>query len=171
VNSLNTTCVTHGGSGSTFRQINNSRFLSGTASAISVGATLSVKSCGVNSSNTNAITGTGTLNYTQIFFSGTSSALNSTLTLSPIIEQGGVVYWIVTQGQDFADATTYYLEQTTGNSPTASTNRTRRYITKNGTIRACYGLLNPGTAGSNQNTTLAIRVNDTTNYNVSTTIQ
>jgi hypothetical protein len=59
--------------------------LSGTASAISVGSgcTINCYKCLVNSSNTNAITGAGTINYTDLSFSGTSNTINVT-TQNPI---------------------------------------------------------------------------------------
>lgn len=66
----------------------NMRFtdcLSGTASAISIntGCTLNCYKSLVNSSNANAITGSGTLNYTDLSFSGSSSTINVT-TQNPI---------------------------------------------------------------------------------------
>lgn len=55
-------------------------FNSGTASAISVsaGATLMLKNAEITSSNTNAITGAGTINYCNLAFIGTSSTINTT---------------------------------------------------------------------------------------------
>lgn len=66
---------------------------SGSSSAISVGAgtTVNAFSCVVNSSNTNAITGAGTINYGIITFSGSSSTINTT-TKNPValpVLQGG----------------------------------------------------------------------------------
>jgi hypothetical protein len=61
----------------------NTCYLSGlTASAIDIGAgtTVVLANCTVNSSNTNAITGTGNLDYGQIVFDGNSSKINDTLT-------------------------------------------------------------------------------------------
>lgn len=59
--------------------------LSGTASAISIGgsSTLFAQNMLVNSSNANAITGTGTLQYSTIIFTGSSAVINPTLTDSP----------------------------------------------------------------------------------------
>jgi hypothetical protein len=59
--------------------VNNSKILSGVASAISIGSgsTATVTNTEISSSNTNAITGTGTLNYGGIVFSGTSSTINT----------------------------------------------------------------------------------------------
>lgn len=72
----NTTCLTLGGSGS--NTVIGCNFDSGTASAISIGATATVTLCDVFSSNTNAITGAGTINYSSIVFSGSSSLMNVT---------------------------------------------------------------------------------------------
>lgn len=53
---------------------------SGTASAISIGSgtAVTMANCAVNSSNTNAITGAGTLNYGNVVFVGASSNVNVT---------------------------------------------------------------------------------------------
>ena len=74
----NTTCVTTATSGTS--EFDNCLFRSGSASAISIGAstTIQVYNCIVYSDNTNAITGAGTLQSTIINFSGTSSVTNVT---------------------------------------------------------------------------------------------
>ncbi len=72
----NTTALTVGGSG--INGAMTSSFLSGSASAISVGGTLTVTSLTVNSTNTNAITGAGTLVGNSINFTGSSSLVNTT---------------------------------------------------------------------------------------------
>lgn len=79
----NTTALTHGGSGNSIAM--ETRFESGTGSAISIGATLSVVHCSVFSTNANAITGAGTLLYGFIVFygSGASSTVN-TSTVTPL---------------------------------------------------------------------------------------
>lgn len=86
---LNATCLTHGGSLAGSRVVLFSRFLSGTASAISVGSTLNINFCVINSSNTNAITGAGTVMYGNIEFSGTSSTINTT-TQTPFVSTQGI---------------------------------------------------------------------------------
>lgn len=71
----NTTCLTIGGSGG--NNLFLSTLLSGSASSMSVGSTFSCISCSFNTNNTNAITGAGTLLYTDLsFFS--SSNINTT---------------------------------------------------------------------------------------------
>lgn len=74
---INSTCLTAGGAASL---INQCYFASGSASTISVGtgSTLTITESSVNSSNTNAITGLGTLIYTPISFVGSSSNINTT---------------------------------------------------------------------------------------------
>jgi hypothetical protein len=74
---VNTTWVTTAGSGTSF--IDNSTFNSGTASAISIGTGTTVVASGlrVSSSNTNAISGLGTIQYGSIDFSGSSSTINT----------------------------------------------------------------------------------------------
>ncbi len=80
---LNITPLTVGGSGTNVAY--NCFFSSGTASAISVGSTLVLTDSTVSSTNTNAITGAGTLTYGNDVFSAASSKINTT-TLSPLIE-------------------------------------------------------------------------------------
>lgn len=77
-NSLtNTTALTVGGSGTNLTAF--SEFISGTATAVSVGATLTMEGdCTVRSSNTNAIAGAGTLIYAPISFASTSSNISTT---------------------------------------------------------------------------------------------
>lgn len=74
---INTTCITTAGTGSC--AFISTAFSSGTASAISIGSgtTVNLFSCSVSSSNTNAITGSGTLIYSPINFSGSSSTVNT----------------------------------------------------------------------------------------------
>lgn len=60
--------------------INNSVFISSTASALSIGSgtTVTMSNCVISSTNTNAITGAGTLVYSGLTFSDTSSNINVT---------------------------------------------------------------------------------------------
>jgi len=76
----NLTAVTiAGGSGST-QYMSGCVLQTGTASAVSVsvGDVLNMSRCTVQSSNANAITGAGTLQYSNICFTGTSSTINTT---------------------------------------------------------------------------------------------
>lgn len=85
----NVTAITHGGSGAGALFV-TSYIASGSASAISVGTgvTLPISDCTISSSNTNAITGLGTLNFSGLVFSNSSSTINTT-NLSPMVVKGG----------------------------------------------------------------------------------
>lgn len=80
--SNNATSFTTAGTGQPVFQ--NCLFEGGTSSALSIGSGTSVNlwNCRVDSSNTNAITGAGTLMFTPVHFTGTSSGNNVT-TLTP----------------------------------------------------------------------------------------
>ena len=67
-------------SGTVLANVNNSIFLSGSASCISIGSGTTVNASNLiaNSSNTNVLTGSGTLNYSFITFAGSSSGHNVT---------------------------------------------------------------------------------------------
>jgi hypothetical protein len=86
----NTTAVTTAGTGSSFFSF--CEFFGGTASAVSIGtgSTATISICDVNSSNTNAITGAGTLNAGIITFLGTSSTINTT-TVNKLTTFGGTI--------------------------------------------------------------------------------
>jgi hypothetical protein len=86
----NTSCLIT--SGTSTATIANSELLSGSASAISIGTgtAVTIAQCTVASSNTNAITGLGTLNAGIITFTGTSSTIN-TSTVNKLTTYGGTV--------------------------------------------------------------------------------
>lgn len=86
---INATAITHGGSGAN-SVVSFTSCASGTASGISVGsgATLKCTQISVTSSNTNAITGLGTIAFDSIGFAGSSSTIN-TSTLSPTVHRYG----------------------------------------------------------------------------------
>ncbi len=74
----NATTLTTVGTGAVTAQF--SEFTGGSASAVSIGTgtTVTMTNSQVSSSNTNAITGAGTLNYSAIVFAGSSSGCNVT---------------------------------------------------------------------------------------------
>lgn len=77
VSSFNVTAATLGGSG--VHNLRYCRYMSGTASAVSISNTTPfMESCVVNSSNTNAVTGSGTLMYSGMIFEGSSKTINTT---------------------------------------------------------------------------------------------
>lgn len=72
----NATALTLGGS--SLHYVRYSKFASGSASSISIGGSAVITSCEVTSSNTNAITGAGTITYSAIIFPGSSTTINTT---------------------------------------------------------------------------------------------
>ncbi len=90
--SLNITCLTTAGTG--FAQLYASSFFSGSASAISVGAgtTVTGSQISVSSSNTNAITGLGTVSIGDISMSGSSSLINTSTKTGLNTLMGGVSF-------------------------------------------------------------------------------
>lgn len=86
----------------------------------------------------------------------------------------GSIINIKTSNSNPADSTTYYLSngRALGDFTTSGTSATRIYIPQSGIIVRCYGLFTVGgTLGSAQNCTVGIRLNDTTDTNVTTTFQ
>ncbi len=77
-NTGNATCLTTAGTGGGTLQF--TEFQSGTASALSIGSGTSVNlfTCNINSQNTNAITGAGTINYSDVSYCGNSTTINTT---------------------------------------------------------------------------------------------
>lgn len=84
---INTTWITNDGNCS----LDCCTLYSGTASAISIGsgATLMASDVSINSSNTNAIAGSGTIEFGEIDFTGSSSTIQSTLTATSLVSQMG----------------------------------------------------------------------------------
>ncbi len=72
----NTISLTLGGSG--IQSVKYCGVQSGNASAISISTIGLIQKCEVNSTNTNAITGAGAINYSDIVFTGTSTTINTT---------------------------------------------------------------------------------------------
>lgn len=62
--------------------------ISSSSLSIGTGATLLLSSCAIRCSNTNAITGAGTLNYSGVAFYGTSSKINTTTQVGGIAQGG-----------------------------------------------------------------------------------
>lgn len=84
---VNATSLTTAGTGAT--QIEYSDFISGTASAISIGTGTTVTAaghCRIESSNTNAITGAGTIKFGLLTYSGSSST-NNVSTQTQLVNQ------------------------------------------------------------------------------------
>lgn len=85
---LNTTAATLGGSG--LHAARYSRFNGGSASAVSCGsATPALEFCTIQSTNTNAITGAGTIISNLLAFEASSSTINTT-TQTPLANRFGI---------------------------------------------------------------------------------
>jgi len=88
---------------------------------------------------------------------------------------GGASYqgWVSTTNGNPADSTTYYLAQsvalTTNTAATAK--NVQFYIPFSCTITKVYGTFSTSTGGSSENITIFVRVNNTTNTNVTTTFK
>lgn len=87
----NVTMVTHGGSAAN-SVISNCYIASGTSSAVSIGSTLTMANTTILSSNTNAITGAGTLINGGISFIGTSYKINTTTQTVAEFDVGGISF-------------------------------------------------------------------------------
>lgn len=83
----NVTSLTFGGSAGS--AASDSKFSSGTASAISIGGTLALQNCIISSSNTNAVTGAGSVSFGNLLL-GTPGTINVT-TQAPIIRSNDAV--------------------------------------------------------------------------------
>lgn len=84
----NATTLTHGGSTSSI--IFNSIVTSGSGSSISVSSTLIASNLTIKSTNTNAITGAGTIQYGGFTFSDSSSLINTT-TQTPLVRSNDAI--------------------------------------------------------------------------------
>ncbi len=82
--------------------------------------------------------------------------------------------YLSTSTGDPLDATTYYMTPQLGfiNSTTSNLESARFYFPQNTTINSVYGVVTvDGTLGSNENCTMFFRLNDTTNTNITTSLQ
>jgi hypothetical protein len=125
----NTTCLTHGGA--TTSNVNNCQFGSGSASAVSVSTTLNMYTSEVNSSNTHAITGSGTVNWNLTTYTSSSSLNNATTQTSMFTDLGK---WKATnQPQFFA-----YLSSNKSDVTGDGTNYTIPFDTATINVGTCY---------------------------------
>lgn len=70
-----------------------------------------------------------------------------------------------------SDATTYYIGSRFGTAPSTSEGLSKQYVTASGTITSAYVLINDeGVTGSNETSTMSVRVNGTTDYTISSAI-
>lgn len=108
--SLNQTVFTTGGIGGI--TIGNSSLSSGTASTISVGSgtVCTISNCNLGSSNTNCITGLGTLQYGNLVFTSSSSTINTTTRNALIISPRGESWTPTVIGSTSAGTVTYTVQ-------------------------------------------------------------
>lgn len=125
---------------------------------------------------------TGTTNYSfRIGFVITSNATTGTVQVIPSTAmkannlpgyQGYTIQMpFATANTNPGDATTYYFGNGTNAALVATATATRRvYIPKEGTIKAVYGFYTQTAGASNENSTLSLRLNNTTDTTITTTI-
>lgn len=142
----NSTALTHGGSGAA-NECALSWISGGTASAISIGASLGVHSCEVVSSNTNAITGAGTLIYTDIYMGNTSTAMNVTTNTQRPSFSGGISF---DQGTNLLNVYTVgtWTPTLAGSAVAGTSTYTNQngYYTKIGNMVTIWGLVTTSAA-------------------------
>ena len=109
----NATCLTIAGSGN--GTLVNSQFNSGTASAVVATATCGIYSCAVSSSNTNIISGAGTLNYSGI------SAVGSGFLISTTTQAGNKFYPGITLSSEQPAFSAYLATTKTNKTGTGTT--------------------------------------------------
>lgn len=138
--SFNITAFTADGSGT--NNAISSSFFSGTASAISVGsgATLTASGVVINSTNTNAITGLGTLIYSGINFSNTSSLMNTSVLTSRATNTGSISFDGGTNLLSTYTVSTF-TPTLVGNSTAGTTTYVAQngYYTRIGNLVTCIG--------------------------------
>ena len=151
---INTTSLTCGGSGA--HTIFYGVILGGTASALSVSNTTQLIMANIGSSNTNAITGAGVLQFSGLQFTSSSTNLN----VSTLI--GGTIWGAV----GYTVATGYLGEQIRSFIPAASqitlTNNTAANITSISLTSGTWDISAIGIlAGTLTGTEFALSINDT----------
>ena len=88
-----------------------------------------------------------------------------------VTRKNGYTLQVATNNFNPADATTYYIGAPHGGTPSSVDGNYRMYIPKAGTVSICYGVVfSATTTGTNENSTISLRKNSTTDYQISTTI-
>ncbi len=134
---------------------------------------VTTNSCNQTITQYNVQTGSATNTLNQVAPGASGTVLTSNGASSQPTFQAASSGFVVGSGMFFgqspADATTYYFIPT--GLSTTITAVSKIYIPITGTITIAYGSISVrGTLGSAQNTTIALRLNDTTNTNVTTTL-
>jgi hypothetical protein len=170
-NAQNVTALTCGSTSASGHGIFNSEIFSGSASAVSIGAgaIASLDMAGINSTNTNVLTGAGTLNFGQIIFNGSSSGVNVT-TQTPLKTMGGGWSRIKTLTAsasatlDFTDLPSYTTYALVLNNLLPATNAQQlilRVSNNNGSSFSAVGY-NAGVNYTSYNSATVTNVNSTT---------
>lgn len=112
----NTTAFTHNSTNASPLSIYFCYFGSGSQPAISIGAgaSLQLNSCTIVSTNTNAIAGSGTLTYTNLYFTSTSKNIQSTITQTPALQgtfTPGIAFGGGTTGITYGTQTGKYVRE------------------------------------------------------------
>lgn len=90
-NAIATTCLTIGGTPSSNDNVNHCNFNSQSATAITVNQGLNVRTCHVNSNNTNAISGSGQVSIACIVFTGSSSNISTSTVITNLVTDFGQI--------------------------------------------------------------------------------
>jgi hypothetical protein len=113
---INTTSITHNSTQATGCTIDYCALDSGSASAISIGAgaKATLRTCKMTSSNTNVATGSGTLDYADLLFAGSSSGMNVTTKTALTQGTGSLKFFTAsgTTGSAVSNTMTVYEEGT-----------------------------------------------------------
>lgn len=112
---------------------------------------------------------------THVLKSNGAGALPSFQAASSVTN-GLIVWWAATNGTVISDSNTYYFADVFASNGTTAAGggagfaSTRYYMPNNGTIKACYGVFTVGSLGTSEGVTLRIIINNSTNVDVSTTL-
>lgn len=126
--------------------------------------------CGGTTStgNVQSIASVGTANQT---LTSNGSASLPTFETAPAARVNFTMGW-TSNSFNPSSSTTYYVINQVAPQTTHAIASTRYYFVNTGTVRAAYGLTRvSGTLGSAQNVTIYLRLNNTTNTNITTTSQ
>lgn len=105
----------------------------------------------------------------------TAAALTNTtqIATTAFVQQEKIGYTIQASGAVFSpvDATTYYFGPFGNANPGSTADISRIYIPKSGTIKAAYVFMNnAGTLGTSETSTIAIRLNNTTDTTITSSL-
>ena len=101
---------------------------------------------------------------TQLSYLDATSSIQTQLNAKGYSLQGGATSF------SYADATTYFLGGNTSQGPNITGAVRRLYIPQTGTIVACYINFSNGSLGTGETSTISIRLNNTTDTVVSSSV-